>query len=67
MDTNVSAQCYKRVWTGRANAFLPGVAAGPCAGKQPISRVYNVGRVNPRSIAYVIILVSRMFVVYAAY
>ncbi|KAL1937058.1 hypothetical protein VTO73DRAFT_15140 [Trametes versicolor] len=48
--------CYKRVWTGRANAFLPGVAAGPCAGKQPISRVYNVGRVNPRSIAYVIIL-----------
>ncbi|EIW53765.1 uncharacterized protein TRAVEDRAFT_52890 [Trametes versicolor FP-101664 SS1] len=44
------------VWTGRSNTFLPGVAAGPCAGKQPISRVYNVGFVNLRSIAYVIIL-----------
>ncbi|EIW59004.1 uncharacterized protein TRAVEDRAFT_48132 [Trametes versicolor FP-101664 SS1] len=48
--------CYKHVWTGRSKVFLPGVAAGPCTGKQPISRVYNVGRVNPRSIAYVIIL-----------
>ncbi|KAI0369421.1 hypothetical protein BV20DRAFT_363799 [Pilatotrama ljubarskyi] len=47
---------YKRVWTGRHSAFRNGARSDNTPGKPPISRTYNISRVHPRTIAYIIVL-----------
>ncbi|OJT15889.1 hypothetical protein TRAPUB_1050, partial [Trametes pubescens] len=50
------AACYKCLFTGRSSAFIAGARTRAIAGKQPISREYKLMQVQPRSIAYVVVL-----------
>ncbi|KAI0736215.1 hypothetical protein C8Q72DRAFT_879537 [Fomitopsis betulina] len=48
--------CYKRLFTGRSSALFAGACTRAIAGKQPISREYKLKQVQPRCIAYVVVL-----------